>query len=145
VALVGTFVALFLLELGLGAGLEAMARANITSSLTDLEIAAAVAVLGVGCGIVAGLSPRAGIFWAALATIPAGALLTGAFEVGAGLEFARRYSPGCRHHTSCLDFGPWYALTVALPFALAVGLWLGAAAWPGIVAARPPRARTADA
>jgi hypothetical protein len=143
-ALVGTLVALILLELGLGVVLVELAGAKSTATLPTLDIAAAVAVLGVGCGILAGLRPRAGIVWAALATIPAGALLALAFEIGAGLDVARRYVP-CRPYHYCAGFGPWFILTGALPYALAVGLWLGAAAWLGVVAARPPRARKDDA
>jgi hypothetical protein len=143
-AIVGTLVVLILLELGLGIVLVEMAGAKSTGTLPTVDIAAAVAVLGVGCGLLAGLRPRAGIVWAALATVPAGALLALAFEIGAGLEVARRYMP-CPPHRFCLNFGRWYVLTGALPYALVVGLWLGAAAWPGVVAARPPRARTADA
>jgi hypothetical protein len=143
-AIVGTLVVLILLELGLGIVLVEMAGAKSTGTLPTVDIAAAVAVLGVGCGLLAGLRPRAGIVWAALATVPAGALLALAFEIGAGLEVARRYMP-CPPHRFCLNFGRWYVLTGALPYALVVGLWLGAAAWPGVVAARPPRARMADA
>ncbi len=140
--LAGTLVALILLELGLGVMLVEMAGAKSTGTLPALEIAAAVAVLGVGCGLLAGLRPRASIFSAALATIPTGALLALAFEIGAGLEVARRYMP-CPPHRFCLDFGRWFILTGAVPYALVVGLWLGTAAWPGVVAARLPRARTA--
>lgn len=143
-ALVGTLVVLILLELGLGVALVEMAGAKSTATLPALDIAVAVAVLGLGCGLLAGLRPRAGIVWAALATIPVGALLALAFEIGAGLEVARRYMP-CPPHRFCLNFGRWFILTGALPYALVVGLWLGAAAWLGVVAARPPRARTDDA
>src|SRR5260370_625115 len=97
-----------------------------------------------GCGTLAGLGPRAGIVWTGLTTIPAGALLALAFEIGAGLEVARRYMP-CPPHRFCLNLGPWYVLTGALPYALVVGFWLGAAALLGVIAARPPRARMADA
>jgi hypothetical protein len=143
-ALVGTLVALILLELGLGIALVEMAGAKSTATLPALDIAVAVAVLGLGCGLLAGLRPRAGIVWAALATIPAGALLALALEIGAGLEVARRYMP-CPPHRFCLNLGRWFILTGAVPYALVVGLWLGAAAWLGVVAARPPRARKDDA
>jgi hypothetical protein len=143
-AMVGTLVALILLELGLGVVLVELAGAKSTATLPTLDIGAAVAALGVGCGTFSGFSPRASIVWAALATIPAGALLALAFEIGAGLEVARRYMP-CPPHRFCLNFGPWYVLTDAFPYALVTGLWLGAAALLGVVAARPPRARMADA
>jgi len=143
-ALVATLFVLFVFELGLGVVLVEMAGAKSTATLPALDIAVAVAVLGAGCGLLAGLRPRAGIVWTALATIPAGALLALVFEIGAGLEVARRYMP-CPPHRFCLNFGRWYVLTGALPYALVVGLWLGAAALLGVVAARPPRARVADA
>lgn len=143
-ALVGTLVALTLLELGLGVALVEMAGANSTATLPALDIAAAVAVLGVGCGLLADLNSRSGIIRVMLATVPLGALLALAFEIGAGLEVARRYMP-CPPHRFCLNLGRWFILTGALPYALAVGLWLGAAAWPGVVATRPLRARMADA
>jgi hypothetical protein len=139
-----TLIVLFVLELGLGVVLIEMAGAKSTATLPALDIAVAVAVLGVGCGLLAGLRPRASIVWAVLAAIPAGALLALAFEIGAGLEVARRYMP-CPSHRFCLNFGRWCVLTGALPYALVVGLWLGAAALLGVVAARPPRARVADA
>jgi hypothetical protein len=142
--LVGALVAVFVLELGLGVVLVEMAGARSTATLPVLDIAAAVAVLGVGCGMLAGLRPRAGIVWAALTSIPAGALLAVTFEIGAGLEVARTYMP-CRPHRFCLDFGPWYTLTAALPYALVVGFWLSAAALLGAIAARYPQAQTTDA
>jgi hypothetical protein len=109
VTLVGTLVALILLELGLGVVLVEMAGAKSTATLPALDIAVAVAVLGVGCGILAGFRPRASIVWAALAAIASGALLALAFEIGAGLEVARRYMPCPPHPTlrksAWCDFG----------------------------------------
>ncbi|HKB48092.1 MAG TPA: hypothetical protein VKC57_10375 [Ktedonobacterales bacterium] len=143
-AMVGTLIVLFLLELGLGVVLVELAGAKSTATQPALDIAAAVVMLGIGCGLLAGLRPRAGIVRAALATIPAGALLALVFEVGAGLEVARRYMP-CPPYHSCAGFGPWFILTGAVPYALVMGIWLGAATLLGVVAARPPRARMADA
>src|SRR5260370_8941293 len=79
-AMVGTLIVLFLLELGLGVVLVELAGAKSTATQPALDIAAAVVMLGIGCGLLAGLRPRAGIVRAALATIPAGALLALLFE-----------------------------------------------------------------